>query len=305
MTADVPRDMNALANGIDAKVGVAGGLATLGADGKVPAEQLSVQAPADASTTRKGVVQLNDAVNSTSTTQAATPNAVKKAYDEALAGKQAGIDRKAEVVAALNSIGVAASTSESWAQLIPKMAAIIRATGNATAADVLTGKLFSNAGANGLTGTMPNRGAGGTVTPGTTNQTKAAGYYSSAITILGDLDLVSSNIRSGTNVFNVLGTLIPGKRFVEGSVTPTSGAVSIPFNAEFAPKIILLWRGSGDGTVDNDFSIGVIRGAAYMPLFYCSGTSSSSWGSALYYNSGVISARTYHYSETYNYRIYE
>ena len=34
-----------------------------------------------ASTAQLGVVQLNDAVNSTSTTQAATPNAVKKAYD--------------------------------------------------------------------------------------------------------------------------------------------------------------------------------------------------------------------------------
>lgn len=39
------------------------------------------------STSAKGVVQLNDAVNSTSTTQAATANAVKKAYDLA-SGKQ-------------------------------------------------------------------------------------------------------------------------------------------------------------------------------------------------------------------------
>lgn len=38
---------------------------------------------ADASTTKKGVVQLNSAVNSTSATQAATPSAVKQAYDKA------------------------------------------------------------------------------------------------------------------------------------------------------------------------------------------------------------------------------
>lgn len=80
-TADVPRDMNALANGIDAKAGAAGGLATLGADGKVPAEQLNVTQPPDASTTTKGVTQLNDTVTSTSKTQAATANAAKTAYD--------------------------------------------------------------------------------------------------------------------------------------------------------------------------------------------------------------------------------
>jgi hypothetical protein len=43
MTADVVRDINAVANGIDAKVGVASGLATLGSDGKVPADQLTGQ----------------------------------------------------------------------------------------------------------------------------------------------------------------------------------------------------------------------------------------------------------------------
>ena len=77
MVADVPRDVNAIANGIDARAGAANGLATLGADGKVPAAQLSVSTPPDASTTRKGIVQLNDTVTSTSTTQAATANAVR------------------------------------------------------------------------------------------------------------------------------------------------------------------------------------------------------------------------------------
>ena len=83
MVADVPRDVNAIANGIDSKAGAANGLATLGSDGKVPAAQLSVSTPPDASTTRKGIVQLNDSVTSTSTTQAATANAVKTAHDRA------------------------------------------------------------------------------------------------------------------------------------------------------------------------------------------------------------------------------
>lgn len=66
---------------IDAKV------ATLGADGKVPAEQLSITAPADASTSQKGVVQLEDSVTSTSTSKAATPNSVKTVNDAVVAHK--------------------------------------------------------------------------------------------------------------------------------------------------------------------------------------------------------------------------
>lgn len=42
MTWDVVRDLNAVADAVDSKVGVADGLATLGADGKVPANQLDV-----------------------------------------------------------------------------------------------------------------------------------------------------------------------------------------------------------------------------------------------------------------------
>ncbi|WP_395756181.1 tail fiber protein [Edwardsiella ictaluri] len=42
----------------------------------------------NASTTRAGIVQLNDNINSTSTTQAATANAVKQAYDRAVRASQ-------------------------------------------------------------------------------------------------------------------------------------------------------------------------------------------------------------------------
>lgn len=61
--------------------GVANGVASLGADGKVPASQLNVSAPPDASTTVKGIVMLEDSVASTSITKAATPKNVKQAYD--------------------------------------------------------------------------------------------------------------------------------------------------------------------------------------------------------------------------------
>lgn len=66
---------------IDAKV------ATLGADGKVPAEQLSIAAPVDASMTQKGVVMLEDSVTSASVTKAATPKSVKTVNDALAAHK--------------------------------------------------------------------------------------------------------------------------------------------------------------------------------------------------------------------------
>ena len=81
-TADVVRDMNALANAVDNKAGAPDGLATLDATGKVPASQLNVSAPPDASTTVKGVVQLSNSTTSTSEVLAATPKAVKDVKDE-------------------------------------------------------------------------------------------------------------------------------------------------------------------------------------------------------------------------------
>ena len=78
-------------------------------------------------------------------------------------------------------------------------------TGDAAAADVLIGKTFSNASATSIPGAMANNGAGGTITPGTIDQTIAAGYWSSANTVSGDADLVSTNIRSTVNIFGVAG----------------------------------------------------------------------------------------------------
>jgi len=80
------------------------------------------------------------------------------------------------------------------------------ASGNAVAADVLSGKTFSNSSATGLTGTMTNNGAGGTITPGTSNKTVAAGYWSSANTVSGDSDLTAGNIKNNVQIFGVTGT---------------------------------------------------------------------------------------------------
>lgn len=83
---------------LDAKV------ATLGEDGKVPANQLSIEAPVDASTTQKGVVQLNDNTNSTSVVQAATANAVRKVAVDV--GDKSLLDtvEKTSIVEAINEV---------------------------------------------------------------------------------------------------------------------------------------------------------------------------------------------------------
>ncbi|WP_438349943.1 hypothetical protein ACP8HI_04545 [Paenibacillus sp. FA6] len=110
----------------------------------------------DASLIVAGKVMLSNATNGSRENVAPTEKALGLVMKEATAGKQAGIERKNETVAALNSIGIPSTTNETWAQLIPKIAAVIRATGAATAADVLAGVTASNK--NGpFVGTMAKR----------------------------------------------------------------------------------------------------------------------------------------------------
>lgn len=129
-----------------------------------------------ASVTEAGIVKLSNATNSTIETLAATPRAVKSAYDAATAAQttanaantaaataqaradsafQLGNERKAEVVAALVAKGISASTSESWDTLITKLNSIVKATGNAVAAQLLEGYTASNA-SGPITGLMPH-----------------------------------------------------------------------------------------------------------------------------------------------------
>ncbi|GAB4090826.1 hypothetical protein GCM10028785_34950 [Hydrogenophaga soli] len=79
-----------------------------------------------------------------------------------------------------------------------------QASGNATAADVLTGKTFSNSSATGVAGSMADNGAVN-ITPGTTAQTIPAGYHNGAGSVAGDANLLPSNIKSGVSIFGVNG----------------------------------------------------------------------------------------------------
>jgi hypothetical protein len=82
------------------------------------------------------------------------------------------------------------------------------AEGTAVAADVLTGKTFSNDSAIGLSGSMPNNGAIN-ITPGTSSQPILAGYHNGSGVVDGDADLAGNNIASGVVIYGTRGDFSP------------------------------------------------------------------------------------------------
>ncbi|AFM01453.1 hypothetical protein Desde_3162 [Desulfitobacterium dehalogenans ATCC 51507] len=91
-------------------------------------------------------------------------------------------------------------------------------TGNLVPGAMLSGyKGFSNGYL--VTGTIPSKSAA-TITPSTVNQTIASGQYLSGTqTILGDPNLIPSNIISGKSIFGVVGTAKTntGVKYASGS----------------------------------------------------------------------------------------
>ncbi|KRW90927.1 hypothetical protein SD51_12210 [Alicyclobacillus tengchongensis] len=86
------------------------------------------------------------------------------------------------------------------------------------AANVLTGTTIA-----GVAGTMPNHGSP-TWTPGTSNQSLAAGYYSGG-TVQGDGNLQAGNIRSGVSIFGVSGNVTP-RQYAQGTTSCSGGTVT-------------------------------------------------------------------------------
>lgn len=134
------------------------------------------------------------------------------------------------------------------------------ASGNATASDLLSGKTATTD-AGEITGTMPNRGAvsqslainntytipegyhngsgqvtqsiptkgAATITPGTTNQTIAAGQYLTGNqTIVGSTNLVANNIKQGVNIFGVVGSLMQWPAYFKYLIRPNYGFIGSP-----------------------------------------------------------------------------
>jgi len=117
--------------------------------------------------------------------------------------------------------------------------------GNATPADVLASKTFSNDSGPDQVGTMPNRGAV-VITPGTTNQAIAAGYHNGSGYVVGDPNLIASNIRSGVSIFGVTGSLKP-KYEASGTISVTANSTSYSVSGlSFTPVLVIIthWWGS-------------------------------------------------------------
>jgi hypothetical protein len=115
--------------------------------------------------------------------------------------------------------------------------------GTAVASDVLSGKTFINSTGKTVTGTMANRGGAQTVTPGTSNKTLNAGYYSGNITVKGDSNLIAENIVSGKSIFGVTGTAKTGSmQFATGTFDYDSSvsSITVTTNLDFTPQYIFV-----------------------------------------------------------------
>lgn len=185
--------------------------------GQVREEIQDIDVPA-ATIEKAGIVQLSSATNSSVENLAATPKAVKAAYDlantantTANSSLTAGNERKAELVAALVAKGITATTSETWAQLLAKVTALVKATGNATAGQVLSGATASNAGGP-ITGTMANRGSqSATLISQGQQYSIPAGYHDGTGKVTASFgNLVAGNVKSGVDIGGVVGSLTPG-----------------------------------------------------------------------------------------------
>lgn len=110
--------------------------------------------------------------------------------------------------------------------------------GTATQAQVLTGSTFTNDTGT-FAGTMVNQGAK-TYTPGRSNIAIPTGYHNGSGYVLGDSDLLPSNIKNGVNIFGVTGTATTlvahtsVSRSISGS--PTSQTFDITLYASFPIK---------------------------------------------------------------------
>lgn len=85
-------------------------------------------------------------------------NAFANVDADVTAAKKSASDGKTLIAAAITEKKVAASASDTFAVLAQKIGQIVLGSGNATAADVLYGKTFTNDDGVQYTGTMPNNG---------------------------------------------------------------------------------------------------------------------------------------------------
>lgn len=145
--------------------------------------------------------------------------------------------KKGLIVSAVNNIGGSTNINKTHQEIANEINSL-KLSGNAITSQVLSGATFYAANPKSKqTGTIPSKGAQ-IFTPGTANQTIAAGQYLSGIqTILGDSDLIADNIKKGVDIFGKLGTLVEGIYYVQSGITIPAGGgtITIPIlNADVA-----------------------------------------------------------------------
>ncbi|RCX22968.1 tail fiber-like repeat protein [Fontibacillus phaseoli] len=188
MTADVPRDLNALAQSVDTSV----------------TEALANITVPDATTTTKGIVQLNDTTNSTSTTQAPTANAVKKAYEAATVAQ-----------ATANAANMAATAAET-------------PTGAQTKVNNAVGPLASL-----LTGTKTNTVAA--INELFTFASNGKTQVAAAITGKG---VPASGSDTFPQMAAKIGQIVTGKRYASGTVAIAATSPTTVSGIGFWPRVV-------------------------------------------------------------------
>lgn len=135
----------------------------------------------------------------------------------------------------------------------------VLASGNAVNANVLAGVTYSSASGTGV-GTMPNNGSLGIIIPDTTSKTIPAGYTTGG-SVAGSINLIPSNIRSGTSIYGVTGSVI------QASGSATADKLLLGETASTASGVIT-------GTMPNNGTLGTITPGTTskpIPLGYTSG----------------------------------
>lgn len=149
------------------------------------------------------------------------------------AGYHNGLGKVKAVISGLISSVIKAGVT------VGGIAGTFTADANAVGSQILSG---ASAYVNGvkIPGTIPSKTAA-TITPGTANQTIAAGQYLSGVqTILGDPNLLSSKILTGTTIFTIPGTAIDGanmKKYASGTTATSSGILTVTGLA-FTPSVV-------------------------------------------------------------------
>jgi len=128
----------------------------------------------------------------------------------------------------------------------------------AAAGDVRTGKYFYTAAGVKAQGSIADQAAQ-TITPGTTDQTIAAGkYLAGAQTIKGDADLVAGNIKKDVTIFGVTGTFEGGATAEQLNVSQ-NGTYTAPTGKAYSPVVVNV-PGGQDATAEDGIITGTLSG---------------------------------------------